>query len=322
MHRRRFLQYLAACGSGWALFPGVCFSAPDVESGHISRTKLMMGTFVSITVAGLSRSLAEEAIGRAFTEMERLVRIYDRHDPDSALTSLNKNGMLTEAPAPLALLLRACRSYYALTKGYFDPTVQPLVQASLNGGDVADFKELLPLIGMDHLDIAQDRIGFARKGMGLTLDGVAKGEVVDQGGAALAAAGAANFLINAGGDILARGSAARDRSWLVGIQGPNPEGLTGEKVRLDGAIATSGTYEMRFDQIMENSHLVRPDGKVAHGLISATVMTKTTRNADALATAACVMGPRRGLAFLEQLPGVSGMMISGADGIKRTANWG
>jgi thiamine biosynthesis lipoprotein len=120
-----------------------------------------------------------------------------------------------------------------------------------------------------------------------TLDpsGLVKGWAVGRAAEILSSAGARNFSINAGGDVVLRGRPAPDQLWRVGIQHP----LQRDKVAAvvageDFAIATSGEYE-------RGAHVIDPHtGRPPAGLLSATIVGPDLATADAYATAAFAMG--------------------------------
>jgi thiamine biosynthesis lipoprotein len=115
--------------------------------------------------------------------------------------------------------------------------------------------------------------------------GLVKGWAVAGAAERLAAAGAENFCINAGGDIVARGRPAPDRRWRVGIRHPEElEQLAAVLELEDLAVATSGEYE-------QGAHIVDPrTGLRPTGLLSVTVVGPDLADADAYATAAFAMG--------------------------------
>jgi thiamine biosynthesis lipoprotein len=115
--------------------------------------------------------------------------------------------------------------------------------------------------------------------------GLVKGWAVTGAAERLAAAGAENFCINAGGDIVVRGRPEADRLWRIGIRHPEDlERLAAVLALEDVAVATSGEYEQR-------GHIVDPHtGGRPTGLLSVTVVGPDLGSADAYATAAFAMG--------------------------------
>jgi thiamine biosynthesis lipoprotein len=134
--------------------------------------------------------------------------------------------------------------------------------------------------------------------------GFVKGWAVAGAADRLAAAGAADFCINAGGDIVARGRAAPDRLWRVGIRHPeNLERLAAVLAVEDLAVATSGEYE-------RGTHIVDPHtGRPPTGLLSVTIVGPDLALADAYATAAFAMGAD-GPAWTTTLAGYDAMCIT------------
>lgn len=143
--------------------------------------------------------------------------------------------------------------------------------------------------------------------------GIVKGWAVDRAAGLLSVAGASNFSINAGGDVLVRGRPEPRAVWRIGIQHPWQRDKTAAIVGLtDGAVATSGDYE-------RGGHVVDPrSGRPAMGLVSVTVVTSTLTSADGYATAALALG-REGMAWLATLPDVAAMGITDDHRVVKTA---
>lgn len=122
---------------------------------------------------------------------------------------------------------------------------------------------------------------------GLDPSGVVKGWSVDEAALLLDAAGARNFAINAGGDVVVRGEPAPGRGWRVGIRHPLQSDRVAAVLELRrGAVATSAAYE-------RGEHIVDPRANTAPGereLVSVTVVGPSLTYADAYATTAFAMG--------------------------------
>jgi thiamine biosynthesis lipoprotein len=142
---------------------------------------------------------------------------------------------------------------------------------------------------------------------GLDPSGYVKGWAVEEAAHILEAAGAHNYVINAGGDVLVRGEPEPGRSWVVGIRHPLITDQVVARVSLPGepgrfALATSGSYE-------RGAHIVDPLGATqAEDWLSLSVAGPSLALADAYATAAFAMG-RAGLAWLAGRPGYEGYAI-------------
>jgi thiamine biosynthesis lipoprotein len=140
--------------------------------------------------------------------------------------------------------------------------------------------------------------------------GVVKGWAVEEAAFILVDAGAANFLVNGGGDIVARGSPEPGSStpWRVGIQHPlERQKLAAVLDIRDEAVATSGTYE-------RGEHVIDPHtGQPATELVSLTVVGPSLTYADGFATAAFAMG-RKGAEWLAGRDGYEAFAIT-SDGL-------
>lgn len=320
--RRDFLKagaVLALCAASTHL-PRAAWATEQVGGlPCVSSTRPLMGTFVTISVANASRSFAEEAVQQAFERMAALIPLYDRFDPASPLSVLNDQGVLHGGPADLSELLQQARAWHDLTEGAFDPTVKPVLDlfaaTALRDPKMRvpqkDIHELLPLVDMNALRIAPRSVAFDKSGMGLTLDGLAKGRIVDAASETLYALGATNHLVDAGGDIRTSGERDLGRPWAVAVQ--NPEGgAYPDVMRMrNGAVATSGAYEIWFGDNRLCHHIVDPrSGHSPVLLSSATVRAKSVADADALSTALFVAPPRQGLALIDSLPGTEALLLT------------
>jgi thiamine biosynthesis lipoprotein len=149
--------------------------------------------------------------------------------------------------------------------------------------------------------------GHAGRDGRLDPSGYVKGWAVEEAAWRLDDAGAHDYLINAGGDVVARGEAAPGQCWRVGIRHPDqPDKLAAVLAIGDGAVATSGTYE-------RGNHIADPrTGRAAHGLRSLTVVGPRLGFVDAYATAAFVMG-LAGLPWVATHPGHEALAITNDD---------
>ena len=129
----------------------------------------------------------------------------------------------------------------------------------------------------------------------------------------LAAASEHAFLVNFGGDLRASGPRSGGLPWRVGVDDPRAEGAPVRIVALErGALATSGDARRYLERDgVRYSHILDPrTGRpVANGVVSASVLAPDCTLADGLATAVMVMGRDAGLALLERLPGVEGLVV-------------
>lgn len=307
MTRRAFLGMAGVAGAGlWLGIPGSADAAVTRE------TRVMLGTFVDISTAGVSSMQAAEALGRAFAEAARLEKLFSRYDGGSPVSELNRAGILRDAPAEVARVVNRSLFYAALTGGAFDVTVRPIVdlfrsRRNPNGEvklDEAEVRAARELIGIAGLHVSGRRLSLDRSGMGITLDGIAKGYIADRLSAVLSACGVENHLVNAGGDIMARGVKAPGMPWRAAVQSPADQRAYSDALSLsDRALATSGSYEIYYDASRRHHHLINPASGASPAVGSVSVMAATVMEADALATALSVIPPSDALRLVRNLRG-------------------
>ncbi|ACL06730.1 ApbE family lipoprotein [Desulfatibacillum aliphaticivorans] len=339
--RRNFLKISGMLGVGVAattVMPVSEALAFDKGLHKVTRTKNTMGTLVAITVMHPSVDQADAAIEKAYAEMERVTRLLDRFDSASPVAALNRDGKIDGMPEEMAQVLTAANYYHRISGGTFDVTVKPVVdlyqETYRKTGKVPATKaieEAVALVdgGMLQLDVQDGKLMQRRSarlmkpGMGVTLDGIAKGYVIDAGAKALEQENIAHALINAGGDIRAIGGKGSDRAWTVAVRHPDKDIAYADKIRMqNGAVATSGNYEIYFDKERLYHHIVKPtDGMSPHELASASVWAKDVTTADALSTTVFVMGSHKGTRFIESLPDCEALVISRINKKTATKGW-
>jgi len=230
--RRDFLKIsgvtglgLTTCAIGAPLAEAVKF---DRRLYKVSKSRVGMGTIVSITVLSSSRDHAEEAVAVAFEEIERLTKVMSRHDPATPVAQLNHYGFLKEAPPELSFVIKKSMHYHQISNHLFDITVKPLLDLFLRSYKDPEnvllsqerIAELLELVDAELISLSGKTIGFKKHGMGITLDGIAKGFIVDKAVEKLVAKGIRHGLVNAGGDIRTIGDKGNNRPWKIAIQDP------------------------------------------------------------------------------------------------------
>ena len=141
-------------------------------------------------------------------------------------------------------------------------------------------------------------------GLEIDLSSIAKGWAVDEIGTLLEAQGFDSFLVDIGGETLARGHKASGQPWRVAIERPASDRTAqGVMTALDVAVATSGDYRNFFEhEGRRYSHTIDPSTgqSVRHRLASVTVLADTGTEADAWATALMALGDAAGILLAEQ----------------------
>jgi thiamine biosynthesis lipoprotein len=333
MDRRTFLKISGALGLGTAaaaVFPASESLAFGNNLYKVTRTKMAMGTFVAITAMHSSRDKADEVIGLAFEEMERVEKLLDRYRSDSPVGQLNKNGYASEMPNELMDVIRRSVHFHEKTGGAFDITVKPLVDlyqehfsAHNTPPSDAEISRIMDKVDSRALKIENNNVRFLKEGMGITLDGIAKGYIIDRGMEVVKNHKVRHALINAGGDIRAIGGKGGDKSWKIAVQNPDKDGPYLDKISMtDCAMATSGNYEVYFDQEKLFHHIVNPSNGQCPGMSrSATVLSGSVMDADALSTSVFVMEPLAGLRFIEKMPGCEVFILTSTNRKSLSSGW-
>lgn len=286
--RRRYLQ------KGWL--------------GSYSETRYLMGTAVNIQLTAGHDRRAREVVREAFAEMERLVGIFDHRRPSSPLAELNHQGILEPVPIEMQSVLEEALQIGEESKGALDITIKPALDVYRQRLTVPDsIKEVVDYRAL-HLD--GPRAVFQRPGMGITLDAIAKGWIVDQVAGLLTQRGVVHTLVEAGGDLLACGGKGPSRPWRIGIRHPRHELSAVVELR-GGAVATSGDYLHTYHEGYLHHHILDPGRGISpRELASVTVCTDRASAADAWSTAVMVLGLEPGLALIEKLPETEALLVT------------
>jgi len=335
LDRRSFLRLSGLMGLGVAstcLVPVAAEAVKfDSKSFKVSRTRLGIGTVVSMTLIHSSRDQAEEVMGLAFEEIDRLTGLMNRFDQSSAVGHLNKEGQLRDLPPEVVYVIERSLYYNRLTEGAFDVTVKPVVDlfAEKMGGEKKaiptekELTDLLRLIGSQKMELKGNSVSFKMPGMGITLDGIAKGYIVDRACEVLARHHIDNYLVSAAGEIRAFGSRGDHKPWTVAIQDPLKRKNYPDVVEMrDGAISTSGNYECFFDEEKMFHHIVDPStAHSPHFSTSVSIMARSNIESDAIATGLFVMPPAKGVELIESLPQCECLIIDTKGTLTRSKGW-
>lgn len=315
--RRGFLQIVAAAGAAGALWH-FGLRPKNLPLHTVRESRIMMGTQINLIVHDQDQKRCENAIHSTFARMDELISRLSRHDPASELSRLNRHGTLPDPSEDIRQVLLLAGNISTSTEDAFDVTVLPLVelytgaQAGKTLPDENKVNAALQLVDHKKVHISDSAINLKQKGMGITLDGIGKGYIVDQGVATLRSNGFTNVYVEAGGDLMVSGTKASSKPWRIGIRNPRPEKAS-ELIVVEmsnKAVATSGDYMQPYTADRRYHHIIDPHTGISPPeLASATVFAPTVALADGLATAAMVLGPERALAALESMADCEGFFI-------------
>jgi thiamine biosynthesis lipoprotein len=283
-----------------------------------------MGTVFTITING--QGDYKRAAQAAFEEIRRIDRLMSTYKDDSEISVVNRDAY--KAPVSVGPdfwnVVTACRLYFNMSEGSFDPTVYPLMQMwgfTRHQGRLPtsyEMRKAVPLLGFGKvgLDESARTVGLEREGMGLDFGGIAKGYAVDRAIEVLRQFGITSALIDAGGNFYALGTPAGRAYWRAGIRHPLRLEEVVARLPVTGkGVSTSGNYE-RFFEIggKKYCHIMDPrTGWPVEDMLSATIIADSATAADALSTAVFVLGKEKGMRLIEQLPNVEGILIVPAE---------
>ena len=264
-----------------------------------------MGTDVEVLgYPELLLHVADQVQAR-FLEVEAAL---SRFRQDSELSRLNRSsGCPFRASPLLQSVLRGALEAARQSGGLFDPTVLNALEAA---GYTRSFDDLDGSRGKCRLagavsyravEVLSDGHVVLHGGVRLDLGGYAKGWTVDSVEELMQSC--ESWVVNAGGDLLARGTGPTGEGWLVGVQDPFDHSRdVGVLLIADGAVATTSRMRRRWrTDAGPAHHIIDPaTGRPADtGLASVTVITSTSAEAEVLAKILFLLGPRGGVRYAE-----------------------
>ncbi len=306
-----------ACVVAWGL-TGCGVGSPQV----VKRGQMHMGTLVFLTAVAPDERVAHDAVREGFAEIHRLEEILSTWIPDSELSRVNAaaGDQPVRVSAETIEVLEQAFAVAQMTDGGFNVVIGPAVEAwnISREGRVPTQRELdavRPLLDLADLHIHRSAgtVYLARSGMRVDVGGIAKGYAADLAARVMQEAGATAGVVAISGDIKTFGRPPADRPFVFGIQHPRrPTGVTiGHLTLEDEAISTAGDYQryMMRDGIRYH-HILDPRTLQPSRLVqSVTIVAGTGVLADGLDTGIFVMGLENGMALIERLPEVEGVII-------------
>jgi thiamine biosynthesis lipoprotein len=300
------------------------------EKESVTYTRTLMGTVVQLTIMDGEPARFDEAAEAAFREISRLERIFSsyRNDSDVARINAAAGKSLVDVQPETVEVMRKALYVAAISGGAFNPAVGALGKAWGPSGEkgvvpsVSEINKILPFVDyrLIVLEEHEKKAGLEKEGMAINLGGVAKGYIVSKAAFALEKSGVTRAIIHAGGDMTVFQKDGK-KPFTIGIQHPREKKLLGEAYVYNGAIATSGDYERFFikDGVRYHHILDPKTGFPSMGTQGVTLIAKDPTIGDALSTAVFVLGPEKGMALIEKLEGVEGV-IMGEDGSVRVSS--
>jgi FAD:protein FMN transferase len=312
----------------------VCALAGSASAapGKVTYTGKAMGTWVKVWIWTDKQVEASHAWADVIAEMQRLDGVMTNFNSTSEIGQINVNAGIKPVKVSdetIAVIQRAI-DVSNRSGGVFDITVGAFkglwkfdedMDAACREGrpecqlpDPVEVEKRRKLVNYKDIvvDTKAKTVFLRRKGMAITLGGIAKGYAVDKCVAILKREGFSDFMVQAGGDMYIAGSKGAD-PWVVGIRDPrggDEDMFALEPIR-DHSFSTSGDYERGFVKDGKRyHHIIDPrTGFPATASRSVTIWAPDAFTADAVDDAVFILGPKKGLALVEALPDTGAVIV-------------
>lgn len=281
-----------------------------------------LGTSYNIIYLSQKELNFEREIDSVFQVLNKSLSTYI---PNSDISRINKGDSTITVDQMFREVFELSGKVYEATEGYFDPTVGVLVNAWGFGPgtelvmDSLRVDSLLDYVGFNKVSITSDnKIKTSIPGMYFDFNAIAKGYAVDRLGVLLKEKGIANYLIEVGGELVARGeNKIKDKKWVVAIDDPLMEENRTSKRTVymkNVAMASSGNYrKFKIDPVTGSKYVHTIDPKTGFtknsNILAATVMAKDCATADAFATSFMAMDLERTKSILAHHKDMDGYIV-------------
>jgi thiamine biosynthesis lipoprotein len=261
-----------------------------------------LGTSYHITYLAREELDFQQQIDSVFAVVNRSMSTYL---PDSDIARVNRGDSTVQVDHMFREVFLLSREVHEHTLGYFDPTVGTLVNAWGFGPgkqlvlDSLKVDSLMQYVGFGKVDIGPDnRIKKADPNIYFDFNAIAKGYAIDRLATMLDANGISNYLVEVGGEIVAKGeNKIKEKQWVVGIDDPQgmdrsvPISLVHLK---DRAMASSGNYrKFRVDSLTGKKYVHTINPKTGYtknsNILASSAIAENCAKADAYATAFMAM---------------------------------
>ncbi len=294
--------------TGIALLFSACKNSP---SAYVSNSGMIYGTYYNFKYESPRGEDFQKDIDQ---ELNRLNDIFSHYEENATISKINKNIDVVPEEEFVRCFQRAME-ISEITSGAFDITAGPLINAWGFGPEQKEkmtpqmVDSLKAITGYRKVKLADGKIVKENPLMQLNMSAIAKGYTCDLMGEFLARKGCTNFMVDIGGEVVAKGKNDHGKVWTIGIRQPNEDPFNSElnaAIMLPNhALATSGNYLNFYEENGKKyAHTIDPSSgyPVQHSLLSSTVLANDCMTADAFATAFMVLGKEKGIEIAENIP--------------------
>ncbi|MBE6592850.1 MAG: FAD:protein FMN transferase [Ruminococcaceae bacterium] len=285
----------------------------------------------------------EKKLKELLCDYDSLLDIYDTHGDVINLYDVNENAKKDALKVDKRLfeVLSFGKETYELTGGECNIALGSVISLWHTAREIStkdpsaayipsdeELKKALEHTDISALVLDADELSVSISDPELLLDcgAIAKGYVAKRAAELLDSLGCESYLINLGGNVLAKGEKSDGKLWSAAIEDADKNSKSGILCKLDlnsQTLVTSGSYQRFYTVGGKNySHIVsNNDGMPPETFVSVSVLApaKNSEIADALSTALFCMSLEEGKALIDSLDGVEALWVT-ADGEKHTSD--
>jgi thiamine biosynthesis lipoprotein len=308
----------------WAISLMFFISCSTENRVENSASGFTLGTSFHIKFISDKSQDIQEPLDSIFKEIIRSMSTYVNN---SDITKINRGDSSIVVDQMFTEVYNLSKQIHAETDGMFDPTIGIIVNAwgfgpkrHLADLDSAKVKELMKYVGISKTSIDQNGV-FVKKFKETQIDfnAIAKGYTVDMVAKYLESKGIKDYLVEIGGEIIAKGVKLNGEKWRIGIDEPveindGNRPLNTVLSLTDIAMATSGNYRnFHIDTLTGEKYVHTMNARTGYpsksNMLSATVLASDCGSADAYATTFMAMGLKESRRFLEQHSEIEAYLI-------------
>ncbi|KOH46621.1 FAD:protein FMN transferase [Sunxiuqinia dokdonensis] len=288
----------------------VILSSCQQTAEYISNEGFVYGTIYHVTYESPNGKDLQKGMEAVMNELNRSMSTFDS---TSTISKVNKNET-TKLDEHFLKVFNRAQEISEITDGAFDVTVAPMVNIwgfgfkNKEEVTVELIDSLKAIVGYQKVWIENDQLVKAHPNTMLDASAIAKGFACDLVANYLSKQGCKNYMVEIGGEVVAKGKNAKGNYWSIGISKPDDNDFfTEQKLKAivelkERALATSGNYRNFYiENGVKYAHTIDPRTgyPVQHSLLSTTVLADDCMTADAFATAFMVSGLDKSIAIAE-----------------------
>ena len=303
----------------WVIIGLMALASCDKQPQKVVLEGLAQGSYYAVTYFDDEGRNFQHNIDSIFHAVDMSVNLWV---DSSVISKVNRNEEVT-LDSIFIDNFNIAQEAAQLSDGYFDPTISPIVTAwgfSYKNGDSITpqlIDSLKRLVDYRNIRIEDGAVVKQNPAMQLDFNAIAQGYTSDMIAHFLESRGIKNYLVDTGGEIMAKGEKPNGQPWIVGIEKPaenwDSERLLQTRIALrDKGLVTSGSTRKYVERDGRRySHCIDPKTgyPVEHQVLSVTVLAENSVWADALASICMVMGMEPSLPLIESMDGVEAYYI-------------